>query len=590
MAVRDRRNPLNNYEHKKLIETITKLDQVPADSQAYSEWIRAGAHLAFLRENARANELVVHASGEYTFVHSVVVPNDRLSPPDRDDLMGWSLNPYTSSASYVTGGGRDDVWVERGLSRCGAKAFENAIQLIFGRTFEGWTGSGRNYFELNQEYAHLASIHWRPERRAYCRFDKHGDVDSVVSISTREDKGSNMALVSFKWEPLEEYLAASNASLVRMFDFTLLRRSGFSGWSDEAPQEFDESDDFFYQQKAMLGHAAYTRGIQIIRPRRSKKAIFSGVTGRWFGEKNREHAEFIAYDWRNNRIAKISTDPNATVNYFNAEGNSLPFELSPVFFRPEILSKYKANREKYTVGERDVSCRATWHLEGIDVNEAGQVHAYICDLRHLPYAEQLHWLSFNEAPKASISKRAVINDFKGEFVTFVEPLQRVLAILRHWQDTKVAWWTLRDERLLAHVNTPLTENRDEWAEAFMDLTKLVVEGFEIKFIRAGLDAAHIPYEEKEKDKTIALLEKLLDKAGTSGEARQLDGLRTAQRIRSKVKGHTAGSDADQLAQHALMEHGTFTDHFRHICMQVADELEAIQRLFSQEESAWLMQL
>ena len=87
---------MSSYEHKKLIETITRLDRVPDDSQAYSEWIRAGAHLTFLRENARANELVVHTSGEYTFVHSVAVPNDRISPPDRGDLMNWSLTPYTS--------------------------------------------------------------------------------------------------------------------------------------------------------------------------------------------------------------------------------------------------------------------------------------------------------------------------------------------------------------------------------------------------------------------------------------------------------------------------------------------------------------
>lgn len=78
-----------------------------------------------------------------------------------------------------------------------------------------------------------------------------------------------------------------------------------------------------------------------------------------------------------------------------------------------MLLKYKADRDKYTVGERYVSCRATWHLRGIDVNEAGQVHAYICDLRSLPYSEQLHWLSYNEPPKTSISSRAITNDFKG---------------------------------------------------------------------------------------------------------------------------------------------------------------------------------
>jgi hypothetical protein len=569
---------LHNYEHKQLIQAITKLDEVPADSHAFSEWIHAEAHLAFLRENARADDLVIYASGEYTFVHSVVVPNGRLSPVDRDDLMGWNFNPYTSIASYVTGGGRDDVWVERGLSGTGTKTLKDAVQLIFGRTFEGWTGPGRNYYELHQEYAHLAGIHWRPEKRVYCRFNEHGDLEPVVSVTTREDKGSNMALVSFKWEPLEEYLAASNASLVRMFDFTLLRRSGFCGWSNEPLQEVDESDHFFYHRKVMPGYAAYTRGVQIICLRRPEKAVFTGITDGWFGQKNKEYAEFIAYDWRNSRIAKISTDPKATANYFNAEGNSLPFELSPAFFRPEVLLKYKADRDKYTVGERDVSCRAAWHLEGIDVNEAGQVHAYICYLRRLPYTEQLHWLSFNEPPKASISKRAVINDFKGEFVCFKEPLQRVLSVIRRWHDDKVAWWTLRDEKLIECVNTPLTASRDEWAEAFMDLAKLVVEGFETKPIRAKLDTAQVPYEKE--DRTIALLEKLMNMGDTSVEVQKLVGLRTVQLLRSKAKGHVGGSEAEQLAQDALMEHETFGNHFRHVCTQVADELETIEQLIS----------
>jgi len=569
---------LHNYKHKKLIEAITMLDEVPADTEPLSEWIEAEAHLDFLRRNARADELVIYALGEYTFIHSVAVPNDRLAPVDQQDLMQWSSNPYTPIASYVTGGGREDVWVERGLSGTVTKTLKDAVQLIFGRTFEGWTGPDRTYYELHQEYAHLTDIHWRPEMRAYCRFNEHGDLDPVVSVTSREDKASNMALISFRWEPLENYLAASNASLVRMFDFTLLRRPGFSGWSDGPTQEFIESPDFFYRRKVMPDYAAYTRGVQIIRPHRSPQAIFTSITDGWFGNKNKQHAEFIAYDWRNKRVTRISTDPAATTNYFQAKGNVLSFELSPAFFRPEVLLKYKADRDKYMVGERDVSCRAAWHLEAIDVNEAGQVHAYICYLSHLPYEEQLHWLSFNEPPKSGISERAVINDFQGEFVSFVQPLQKVLSIVHRWHDDKVAWWTLRDEKLLERVNTPLTASRDEWAEAFMDLAKLVIECFETKAIRARLDAAQVPYNKE--DKTIALLEKLLNKADATGEVQKLVGLRTVQLLRSKAKGHAGGSEAQQLAQDALMEHETFANHFQHVCAQVADELETIEKWMS----------
>ena len=485
------------------------------------------------------------------------------------------LQPLHVNRKLRIGRGREEVWVDQGLSETGTKTLEGAVQLVFGRTFEGWAGSGRNYYELHQEYAHLLGIHWRPEKRAYCRFNKHGDLEPIVSITTREDKGSSVSLISFKWVPLEEYLVASSSSLVRMFDFTLWRRSEFSGWSNEPPQKFYDLDRLFYRRKVMPALAAYTRGVQIIRPRRPEKTVFAGMIN-WFGQENREYAKFIAYDWRNSRIAKVSTDPSATANYFNVEGNSLPYELSPAFFRPEVLLKYKADRDKYTVGERDISCRAAWHLEGIDVNEAGQIHAYICDLRRLPYAEQLHWLSFNEPPKASISKRALINDFKGEWVTFMEPLQKVLSVIRRWHDNKVMWWTLRDAKLLDRVNTPLTASRDEWAEAFMDLAKLVVEGFETKPLRAKLDTAQVSYTKE--DKTIALLEKLLNKDDTSSEVQKLVGLRTVQHLRSKAKGHVGGSESEQLVQDALVEHETFSNHFNHVCTQVASELEIIEQL------------
>ena len=179
-----------------------------------------------------------------------------------------------------------------------------------------------------------------------------------------------------------------------------------------------------------------------------------------------------------------------------------------------------------------MSCRAAWHLEGIDVNEAGQVHAYICYLRRLPYAEQLHWLSFNEPPKAGISQRAFINDFKGEFVFFTDSLQQVMSIVRRWRDDKVVWWTLRDERLLERVNTPLTASRDEWAEAFMDLAKLVVEGFETSTASPEAGGSSAVVREGRQDYRIA---RKAYEGDWRGEAGRLAGCSTlavkAQRAR-----------------------------------------------------------
>lgn len=146
-----------NFAHKKLIDRIARIDETPSDADTYAKWIEAGGHLSLLLKNACEDELIVYASGKYTFIHSAVVSIDKLSPIDNNDLLGWSCNPFTAFASYVSGG-EEGIWIERGMRSSGSKTLEDARQLVFGRSFEGWTGDDGTYFEILQEYSHLGPI------------------------------------------------------------------------------------------------------------------------------------------------------------------------------------------------------------------------------------------------------------------------------------------------------------------------------------------------------------------------------------------------------------------------------------------------
>ena len=403
-----------SYDHNKLVSHIGALDKVPDDTVEYATWIKADGHLDLLRDNAKEDELIIHASGDFTFIIAAIVNKNRFYPIDQDDLLKWGCNFSDLSASYTWGGGRDDVWIERADYFRGSKILKDAQKLVFLRDFEGLQGNDGTYYEILQEYLHLANIHWRQELQSYCRFNENGDFDHIVSV-TSGAINNGVTLISFKREPLELYLAATNSVLVRMFDFILFRRGQFTDWPDCPENEFKDGPEIFYRQKIDTGKAAYTRGVQIVRPGRPNHEIFSCLKDGDLKQKKGEHAEFVVHDYRNNRITKISTDPVATTNFFEAHENSLPFELSPAFFRPDVLLKYKGDTKKYTVTERDIHCRGAWTLRGYDVNEAGQVHAYICDLRKLPHQEQLYWQSYNEIPKTGISERAITNDFKAEF-------------------------------------------------------------------------------------------------------------------------------------------------------------------------------
>jgi hypothetical protein len=286
----------------------------------------------------------------------------------------------------------------------------------------------------------------------------------------------------------------------------------------------------------------------------------------------------LAQDWRNKRITRISTDPAATANYFNAGQNSLPFELSPAFFKPDVILKYKMDREKYSFNHRSISCRCSWYLKEYDVNDAGQIFAYICDLRSLPYGEQQHWKSYNELPKAGISERALKNDFFGEWASCPDPVRDVLTVIHTCREKKVSWWTLREGKLLDQVTAPLTASRDEWAEAFMDLSKLVVEGFELSAIKARLAAKGVSHPAEEK--SIALLERLIAGPECGEERIRLEALRTIQHIRTKVRGHASGAEVEALVRNVISQHETFTSHFHHVCRMCAIELQAIAGAFS----------
>ena len=550
-----------SYEHQQLLKGVARVDARPDGGPALQEWLQAGQHLQLLREDIQGEELIVLGTGPYTLIHAVAVPEEALIPLDQGDLLGWSGNAFRHRSGYVFSA--DDVRLNEGHGDFGTETLRGARQLVFERSAEGFGPNSGTSLDILQEYVHAAGLHWMSERRAHCRIDDVGDIEQAVSVTT-----GDVTLASFRREPLECYLAASRSVLVRMFEFWLMDPGDFEEL-DGADEVVLEDDSLFYKRRVGT-RSAFTRGIQIIRPSLTLAEVSATVRGT---KRDSPPLEFVAFDRRHGRIETISTDPSATTNYFVADRNDLPYETSPAFFRADALAKYKSDHEKYQIESRRIRCRASWSLR-YDVNEADQVFAYICDLQNLPYSEQLHWKSHNEAPKAGISRRAFETDFEGKWSSLNTPLDDVLAIIREWSEASLSWWTLRNASLLQQVSTPLTDSREEWARSFLGLAKLVVEGFVIAALRQRLDDQGILYTKD--NKSIVLLEKALQASGVLADEARLEGLRTVQEIRSKVEAHVPGTSADELALSALAEHVTYADHFRATCQAVADELRLIE--------------
>ena len=572
-----------SFEHKQLVKRIAEVDQCPDDDDAYQDWRAGSQHLEVLLDDVQTSELIVTALSPVSLIHTAVLDADHPGLQDEEGLRDWNCTLFEHSAAergwVITG---DEVRFEDVERHWGTSALAGGRPLVYGRTFEGLDDPESEYFEVAQPYVHHANAHWRSERSAFCRFDRSGDWVDVVSITDSFDS-KEPAVISFSRAALDQYLVEHHAVLVRIFDFTFRRIGADISWQ---PSEFVTPEMSggltLTQQFAQNGSIAAVRGAQVIRPILTETEAIRRVRNWWcHDDESDDHVEFRVHDLRSDQIASVSTDPSTTTNYFEMAGNTLPHELSPAYFKPDVLSKYKADEDRYTVLESSIHCRGGWRLRSYHANEAGQVIVYIKDLRDLPRAEQRHWAIYNEEPQAGLPERAIMTDFLGQWPEKLAPREKLADVLQRWRSQDLGWWKWRP-RVDPHVRivVPRTRSRNEWEAAIARLYTDVVEGFDEKQLRVILEAQGV-----EVDKTmrsIATLERILWATNGMADGEKLSALRELNAGRNLGPAHGGESQGRAFVNRVLEEHETFAAHFVYLCETLVEQLTLIEQSLNED--------
>lgn len=554
----------------ELLNLFSRLTGPPARGEDFAKWLRMDDVPAFLSLNARSENFIVYGVASHAFLHAVLIPAELANPPDVPDLLNWEGNPYASWGVSVHYSEPVSVRLSPPLEGAGSKTLEQGEQLVFERTFEGRSRESR-YYEFLQKFVHVLGAHFLEERNAYCILDKHGDIADVIRIveSPKDDALGTVIVVDRV--ALDEYLLLTDAVVALTFDFPRYDPGSFCGWKRYDKYSIVEDEDLFYrlhQEDA----ASCIRGCQIVRPRIQKDSLFK----RYRPEKKEEdrYESFIIHDWKNRAVCEVSCAPGNTCNYFTK--SDLPFELSPAFFRAEVLSKYKADSEKYVLGERSISCRGGWYLKGMDINEAGQVHAYLVDLRSLPFEEQQHWRSYNEKPKGEISSRAFKADMMGCWCEEYNPLESLKNCVHELEIKHTPWWQPRPDSLVSRINYTVTTSADEWANDLMLLDQFIVEGFSKSWLKNRATEMQRPIESTFG--SLRLLDECLSALNFSPEdiKATTDPLKTLHLLRTKLRGHSVGADTTtEIKRNILMLHRTYREHYRTVCQDCAQSLHTI---------------
>ena len=559
-----------------LLEQLARLSHKPEyGSEEYKRWVQQKDFVQFLQATSEATDVILYASAPFTFIFGVLVPKRLVTPPDIDDLEHWNCNPFSSWGLTISYGKGGKVSLSPPLDHTGSKTLDRGEQIVFAREFEG-RQEQRSYIEVSQKLIHVFGLHWVPEREAYCRFDDRGDVEEVVRIGnvSAQTAGEEGRVVTVPRNIIDEYLVITDQVMVLLYDSTRFEPKSFGGWQGQATENHTREPELYYRIGRNHETASYLRGFQIIRPVATKKGI---IRRHGIGEsKERQYATFIAYDWKHQTVRECSCDPKLLGNYFIE--SELPYEISPVFFRPEILQRYKADTDKYLLQDRRITCRHAWHLETYDVNEAGQVHTYLKYLSYLPYEEQLYWKSFNEAPNGSISRRAFQTDFEGKLNFEYDPLRSLKHVFMEFHEHRVSWWKLRDSSLLEKVHYPVTKAADEWAKEVHTLDKLVVEGLVVADLR--MRVANLGHTYDSQWKSLKLLEEVLcDLGSDKDQVREiLEPLGELNFLRNKISGHVSGTEAKRIKADVLKKHKTYPTHFRNLCAQCDRAIRTLRTL------------
>jgi hypothetical protein len=530
----------------------------------------------YVVENSRSNDIILYANPGQAWIYSTLAKLENVTPPDFDDLYRCHVAPDAQwRIEHSWGGGHDDeIYLCAPLDGPGCNSLKGGQQLVFRRHFAG-VDKDATRTEISQQLVQALELYWLDEESAYCRLDEDGDVEPiirVIDLSRRTGEQSD-TIVTIDAHQLHRYMTVTDTALVMKFDFTRYKSGAFNGWNNPTRGHHAEGD-LFHHSGAQTD-CSFVHGSLILRPILTKTMMIERSHREWRDE-DKEYATFKAQDWKNKRLAEISCSPKALASYFEKD-SPLPFQTTPAFFKPEVLQKYKADPEKYTLEHRSIQSRAGWYLKSYDINEVGQVHAYLCDLAMLPYKEQLYWQSFNEWPDGPISRRAFETDFLGKFSDIEDPLLELKYDVEKLDRARPDWWLPRGKSLAASVHYPITASPEEWANALLALDQLIVEGFASKPLRARLQSKNHPFQ---KDwGPLRLLQECLSLAGLDADecTDVVEPLKKLHYLRSKVKGHAAG-ERDKLIKAARTEHGSLAKHFRDLATSLWRSFDRITEL------------
>jgi hypothetical protein len=408
--------------------------------------------------------------------------------------------------------------------------------------YRDFYGAFPTYLELCEEFRHYHNLAEDHGRGLLLDFDRSGYEIEVARVKP--------ALIEGRTKYLREFQAGTGFFLAIYIDSVRYSQLELSAVTKGERTVVHSAEGLRYRRDIVkCDHieefATFSRLLSkvILPPPPMQEA------GVWPFEDRDEEKEvsFVTSVDESGKPVEHTSDPDKLRTYFGANPNA-PHYLTPVYFRREVLTKYYADPDRYTVSDGHLSCLSLWGVR-IDNDHPSHVVVFLGDLgRDLPYEERLHWKQFNVAPEGGISATNYKRSFLAEFA---DPESADLAFQHEYVRFADDWskqqgWDLflpldrADEHLLDTLHVPVTNSQAELDAQVLTLTKLLIDSLN----EAEIEARAGPGEKGEKG--ITKFDRFLKKNGFEQADGVIHFLRVLQSLRSAGSGHRKGSRYSQI--------------------------------------------
>lgn len=398
--------------------------------------------------------------------------------------------------------------------------------------------------EVLEEFRLFHNLYEDRTTRSLLKITHGGSREEVVRMTDTK--------VEMRLRDLRQFASAKRRQIACMFDLKRFVR----GSLEDIPEKFRESE--FVEERSMLRYGFYTGKLdpydKVFSRLLGKKLIPplppSQVRIEPFGLDDVEEVEFVIGLDELGAPVEFTSKETRLANFFGANEGA-PQYVTPIFFRKEVMTKYYANTDLYTIEDGILKCAGLWYMP-IDNDHSDCVMVFLGDLgRDLPLEERKYWRTFNIPPDG---RRMSTSNFKrslmAEHANPEEPehrFQSAYGQLVEVSDEETAPWpillalTPGDEHHVKALHVPITSTQAEFDQQVLGLTKAIIDSLN----EARLKGLLLDPSEK---KGIALLDEVCKAMSIDGFEKHIQFLRDLQSLRSSGVAHRKGGNYSKAAK------------------------------------------